>query len=66
MLGEDDLLFDNTSDNIENELEKINASQEKLNDDDKKEIEQLTTELNTIKLAHESTEEDHRELLRTH
>ena len=38
----------------------------KSNDDDKKEIERLTKELNTLKLAHESTQEDHRELVRTH
>src|SRR3989337_4059939 len=36
------------------------------NDNDKKEIERLTKELNTLKLAHETTLEDHRELLRTH
>ena len=29
-------------------------------------IEELTKELNTLKLAHESTLEDHRELVRTH
>src|ERR671911_763355 len=32
----------------------------------KKEIERLTKELNTLKLAHETTLEDHRELLKTH
>ena len=31
-----------------------------------KEIERLTKELNTLKLAHETTQEDHRELLRSH
>ena len=29
-------------------------------------MERLTKELNTFKLAHETTQEDHRELLRTH
>jgi hypothetical protein len=31
-----------------------------------KEIEHLTKELNTLKLAHQTTQEDHRELLRSH
>ena len=31
-----------------------------------REIEHLTKELNTLKLAHENQQEDHRELLRTH
>ena len=66
LLGEDDLLFDKTSDCTENELANYHASQEKSNDDDKKEIERLTQELNTLKLAHETTLEDHRELARTH
>ncbi|KAI5018641.1 hypothetical protein ZWY2020_043529 [Hordeum vulgare] len=66
LLGKDDLLFDKTSDNIEDELENTRASQEKLIDDDKKQIERLTKELNTLKLAHETTLEDHRELARTH
>ena len=35
-----------------------------MNDDDK-EIKHLTKELNTLKLAHETTLEDHRELLKT-
>ncbi|KAI5015512.1 hypothetical protein ZWY2020_056902 [Hordeum vulgare] len=66
LLGEDDLLFDKTSDNIENENENNHASKEKSNHDDKKEIERLTNELNTLKLAHQTTLEDHRELARTH
>ena len=60
------MLFDKTRDIIENELENIHASQEKSNDDDKKEIERLTQVLKTPKLAHETTLEDHRELARTH
>ena len=32
----------------------------------RKEIERLIKELNTLKLAHETTLEDHRELLKTH
>ena len=40
------------------------ANQDKTND--KKEIEHLTKELNTLKLAHETTLKDHRELLKTH
>ncbi|KAI5021974.1 hypothetical protein ZWY2020_058704 [Hordeum vulgare] len=66
LLGEDDLLFDKASDNIENEVENNHASQEKSNDDDKKEIGRLTKELNNLKLAHETTLQDHRELARTH
>ena len=38
LLGKYDLLFDKASDNLENELENIHASQEKSDDDDKKEI----------------------------
>ena len=60
------LLFDKTSDVSQNELDNSHASQEKSFDDDKMKIEQLTKELNILKLAHESTLEDHRELLRTH
>ena len=40
--------------------------QDKTNDNDKEKIERLTKELNTLKLAHETTLEDHRELLKTH
>ena len=35
------------------------ANQDKMNDDDKKEIERLTKEVNTLKLAHETTLENH-------
>lgn len=66
LLGEDDLLLDKASDNIKNELANFHASQEKSNDDDKREIERLTNELKTLKLARETTLEDHRELARTH
>ena len=41
------------------------ANQDEMNDNDKKEIERLTKELSTLKLAHETTLEDHRELLKT-
>ena len=62
LLGDDDLLVENASDEIA-----INhANQDKMNDNDKKEIERLTKELNTLKLAHETTLDDHRELLKTH
>ena len=37
-----------------------------MNDNDKEKIEALTKELKTLKLAHETTLEDHRELLKTH
>ena len=60
------MLIDKTSDCNENELANYHASQEKSNDDGKKEIERLTQELKTLKLAHETTLEDHRELARTH
>ena len=66
LLGDDDLLFDNASNVSQNELDNIHASQDKSCDDDKMEIERLTKELNTLKLAHESTLEDHRELVKTH
>ena len=66
LLGDDDLLVDNTSDENYDELASIHANEDETNDNDKKEIERLTKELNTLKLAHETTVEDHRELLRTH
>ena len=56
MLGDDDLLVDNYSDEYYDET----------NDNDKEKIESLTKELNTLKLSHETTLGDHRELLRTH
>ena len=66
MLGDDDLLVDNSSYENYDELAINHDNQDKTNDDDKKKIEHLTKELNTLKLAHETTLEDHRELLRTH
>ena len=65
LLGDDDLLVDNSS--YENyELPINHDNQDKTNDDDKKEIERLNKELNTLKLAHETTLENHQELLKTH
>ena len=66
LLGDDDLLVDNSSYENYDELSINHANQDKTNDDDKKEIERLTKELNTLKLAHETIFEDHRELLRAH
>ncbi len=66
LLGDDDLLVDNSSDEYYDETSINHANQDKRNDDDKKEIERLTKELNTLKLAHETTLEDHLELLKTH
>ena len=60
------LLVDNTNDENYDEIASIHANQDETNDNDKKEIEHLTKELNTLKLAHETTLENHRELLRTH
>ena len=66
MLRDDDLLVDNTSDENYDEIAINHANQDETNDNDKKEIQRLTKELNTLKLAHETTLEDHRELLKTH
>ena len=66
LLGDDDLLVDNSSDEYYDENAINHANQDETNDNDKKEIERLTKELNTLKLAHETTLEDHRELLKTH
>ena len=66
LLGDDDLLVDNSSDENYDELAINHANQDKTNDDDKKDIERLSQELNTLKLAHETTLEDHRELSKTH
>src|SRR4051812_15986159 len=63
LLGDDDLLVDNSSDDSYDETS-INHA--KMNDNDKEKIEALTKELNTLKLAHETIFEDHRELLRAH
>ena len=59
LLG-DDLLVDNSSDEYYDETLINHANQDKTNDNDKKEIERLTKELNTFNLAHETTLEDHR------
>ena len=66
LLGEDDLLNDKTSDVSYNELASNHESQDELFVNATREIEHLTQELNTLKLAHETQQEDHRELLRTH
>ena len=65
LLG-DDLLVDNSSDEYYDETSINHANQDKTNDNDKENIEALTKELNTLKLAHETIFEDHRELLRAH
>ena len=65
MLGDDDLLVDNSSDENYDEISINHANQDETNDNDK-EIERLTKELNTLKLAHETILEDHRELLKAH
>ena len=59
LLG-DDLLGDNSSDEYYDETSINHANQ--TNDNDKEKIELLTKELNTLKLAHETIFEDHREL----
>ena len=66
LLGDDDLLVDNSSYENYEELAINHVNQDKMNDDDKKGIERLTKELKTLKLAHETTLEDHRELVKTH
>ena len=66
LLGDDDLLIDKASDVSYNENGSNYDSQEEMNDNAMKEIEHLTKELNTLTFAHEITQEDHRELLRTH
>jgi hypothetical protein len=66
LLGDDDLLVNNTSDENYDELASNHANQDETNDNDKKVIEHLTKEPNTLKLSHETTLEDHRELPRTH
>ena len=47
LLGDDDLLVDNSSDENCDELAINQANQDKIDDDDKDEIEPLTKELNT-------------------
>ena len=66
LLGDDELLVDNASAENHDETAINHANQHETNDNDKKKIERLTKELNTLKLAHETTLEDHRELLKTH
>ena len=66
LLGDDDLLVDNSSYENYDELAINHANQDKTNDNDKEKIEALTKELNTLKLAHETIFENHRELLRAH
>ena len=66
LLGDDDLLVDNSSYENYDELAINHDNQDKTNDNDKEKIELLTKELNTLKLAHETIFEDHRELLRAH
>jgi hypothetical protein len=66
LLGEDELLNDKSSELSHNENASSLYSQEESNDNAMKEIERLTKEINTLKLAHETTQEDHRELLRSH
>ena len=66
LLGNDDLLVENSSDENYDELAINHANQDKTNDNDKEKIELLTKELNSLKLAQETILEDHRELLRAH
>ena len=66
LLGDDDLLIDNSSDEYYDETSINHANQDKTNDNAKEKIELLTKELNTLKLAHETILGDHQELLRTH
>ena len=66
LLGEDELLHDKSSELSNDENASSLYSREESNDNAMKEIERLTKELNTLKLAHETTQQDHRELLRSH
>ena len=66
LLGDNDLLVDNSSDENYDELAINHSNEDKMNDDDKEKIGVLTKELNTLKLAHETILGDHRELLRSH
>ena len=59
LLGVDDLLVDNSSNGNYDEISINHANQDKTNDNDKKEIERLTKEPNIMKLANETTLEDH-------
>ena len=62
LLGDADLLIDNSSDEYYDETSINHAKQDKTNDNDKEKIELLTKELNTLRLAHETILGDHREL----
>ena len=53
LLGDDDLLVDNSSVENYDELAINHDNQDKMNDNDKKEIERLTKELNTLRLTHD-------------
>src|SRR6266496_4558615 len=66
LLGDDDFLVDNASDENYDEFAINHANQDKTNDNDKKEIEHLTKELNTLNLAHETNLDNYQELLKTH
>ena len=59
LLGDDDLLVNNSSYENYDELAINHDNQDKTNDNDNKEVERLTKELNTLKLAYETTFEDH-------
>ena len=52
LLGDDDLLVDNSSDEYYDETSINHANQDETNDNDKEKIESLTKELNSLKLAH--------------
>ena len=55
LLGDDDdLLVYNSSDEYYDETSINHVNQDKTNDNDKTDIECLTKELNTLKLAHET------------
>ena len=60
LLGDDDLLIDNSSNEYYDETSINHANRDKTNDNDKEKIELLTKEINTLKLAHETIFEDHR------
>ena len=66
LLGDDDLLNDETSDASYNELANTHESQDELLVNATREIERLTQEINTLKLAHGTHQEGHRELLKIH
>ena len=63
---EDDLQIDKTSEVNNNELASNHDSQDETVANAMREIELLTKERNTLKLSHETQQEDHTELLGTH